>query len=68
MQGQHKDFKDEILSGSSDLVLETNMVACLETNTWEWGVGGIKAEQTFVITPTGCEIICKQDRVLTVNY
>ena len=68
MLGKYKDFKDdEILSGSSDLILETNMVACLEVNIWEWGSGGIKAEQTCVITPTGCETICRQDRVLTVN-
>ena len=68
MLGQYKDFKDdEILSGSSDLVLETNMVACLELTIWEWGVGGIKAEQTCVVTPTGCKTICRQDRVLTVK-
>lgn len=62
--GPYHDFKDEILSGTNDMIMEVNMVVCLEVNIWEWGVGGIKAEKTFVVAPAGCETICQQDRML----
>jgi Xaa-Pro aminopeptidase len=60
-------FSDEILSGSNDIELEPNMVMCVEVNCFEWGVGGIKAEQTLLVTKNGCELLFPHDRVLKIN-
>ncbi|MCC7104759.1 MAG: hypothetical protein IT307_06420, partial [Chloroflexi bacterium] len=67
LQAPFREWDDAILKGSTDLPMEVNNVICLEVNLWEWGVGGIKAEQTVVVTPTGNELICKQERILTVK-
>ena len=65
--GQNIDFNDPILTGSKDLILEPNMVMCVEPVCFEWGTGGIKAEETVLITPTGYEMLFAHERIFTIN-
>jgi Xaa-Pro aminopeptidase len=66
LQGPFGEFSDEILSGSNDLTLESDMIINVEVNHFEFGVGGLKSEVTVLVTPTGWQLITPQERMIYV--
>ncbi|MBI4639482.1 MAG: M24 family metallopeptidase, partial [Candidatus Tectomicrobia bacterium] len=66
LQAPFGDFSDEILKGSNDLPLETNMVLNIEVPFFEWGFGGMQKEHTIVVTERGYKFLTHQDRKLEV--
>lgn len=57
LQPPFTDFRDDILIGSSDLTLETDMVINLETPIWWYGIGGLQIEYTLAVKPNGYEML-----------
>ena len=55
-------ISDECVDVSSDLEFEPNMVINLEAGTMIAGVASLQAEQTYIVTPTGAELLIPQDR------
>jgi len=46
-----------ILSPKNEMPLEKNMVLCVETPYYIWGLGGFAPEDMLVVTETGCEML-----------
>lgn len=50
-----ENHEDPVLDGSSDIVLEAGMLQTLEPGIYVPGVGGVRIENTVLVTPGGCE-------------
>ncbi len=48
-----------ILSPKNEMPLETNMVLCVETPYYVWGLGGVAPEDMLVVTERGCDMLTK---------
>lgn len=60
-------IRDDCVDVPSDLLLEAGMVVNLESPIFMPEVGSIHIEQSFVITPEGCEPLVAQDRTRPVQ-
>ncbi len=67
LQPPYRDHDDDILSGSSDIPLEADMVINLEAPYREWNLGALQAEYTIRVTDTGYEPLIPQERPLHVR-
>lgn len=50
-----------------DTVLEEGMILNLEPGLWQEGVGGVRIEDTYLVTATGCRVLSRapyEDRLL----
>jgi Xaa-Pro aminopeptidase len=55
-------IRDDCVDVPSDLPLEADMVFSLEVGIFMPGVGSLQNEQTFIVTPDGCQQLVPQDR------
>jgi Xaa-Pro aminopeptidase len=46
-----------ILSPKNEMLLEENMVLCVETPYYVWGLGGFAPEDILVVTEEGCDLL-----------
>ncbi len=51
-----------IVAPRVDMILEEGMVVALEPKAFLQGVGPVGAENTYVLTPDGCESLCSSPR------
>jgi len=51
-----------ILSPKNEMPLERNMVLCVETPYYIWGLGGFAPEDILVVTDKGCDLLTSPQR------
>lgn len=54
------------VSSRSDVILEPGMVITIEPGLYKAGVGGVRIEDTVIVTEDGCEVITKSSKKTTL--
>jgi Xaa-Pro aminopeptidase len=54
--------EDPGVSGRSETVLEPGMVITIEPGIYKPGIGGVRIEDTVIVTEQGCEVITKSTK------
>lgn len=54
--------EDPGVSGRSDVILKPGMVITIEPGLYKAGVGGVRIEDTVIVTEYGCEVITKSSK------
>lgn len=54
--------EDPGVSGRSDVVLKPGMVITIEPGLYKPGIGGVRIEDTVIVTEDGCEVMTKSSK------
>ncbi|MDP3975938.1 MAG: M24 family metallopeptidase, partial [bacterium] len=54
--------EDPSVSGRTELILEAGMVITIEPGLYKPGIGGVRIEDTVIVTEAGCEVMTKSSK------